>query len=236
MYDESPLGQEQPVPVTEPQRVPIMSAERSTKLALEAEVRQLRQRIAGLEQECQQQFLASLLAHAPYGVSVCKGRELRYELVNPAYQEMVGPDIPLVGRRYSEIFPEAAAAGAEARLLEVIDTAEPWIISGFKAPIPGKPDATWAGQVVCLPAATDGEPALLSIVWDVTEQVGANEARRDIEARFRALVTSTSDVVFQSDGDRTGSSAFIARVTFPIWKGRPRPGLRNTSTPTTCSA
>ncbi len=180
-----------------------MSTERSTKLALEAEVRQLRQRIAALERGWQQEFLASLLAHAPYGIAVLRGRDLRYELVNPTFQAMVEPETELIGRRYGEVFSEATAAGAEARLLKVIETGEPWILGGSQAPIPGRPDARWAGQVVPLPAAEDGEPCLLALVWDVTRQVAANEAQREAEARFGALVTATSDVVFRVNANST---------------------------------
>jgi len=180
-----------------------MSVEGSTKLALETEVRQLRERIAALERERQQEFLAGLLAHSPYGIAVLQGYDLRFDLANPAYQEIVGLEIPLIGRQFREVFPEAEAIGIVAQLLNVIETGEPWILRGFKAPTPGKPNARWAGQVVRLPAAADGEPCLLAFLGDVTEEVAASEARRETEARFRALVTSTSDVVFRVNADST---------------------------------
>ncbi len=139
------------------------------------------------EQRRQREFLATLLANAPYGISVHRGRDLVYELVNPAYQSMVGSDIQLVGRAYREVFPEAAAAGVDAKLQQVIETGEPWIVDRFKAPIPGKPAAIWDGQVVRLPAAGD-EPWILAIVWDVTKQAANEEALRESEGRLRLFV------------------------------------------------
>jgi PAS domain S-box-containing protein len=145
------------------------------------------------EQRRQREFLASLLASAPYGISVCKGRDLVFEMVNPAYQAMVGPEVQFVGRPYREAFPQAAAAGAEARLQQVIETGEPWIVERFGAPIPGKPNAIWDGQVVRLPSAAGDEPSILAIVWDVTEQAATEEALRLAHEKLAGILESLGD-------------------------------------------
>jgi len=145
------------------------------------------------EQRRQREFLARLLASAPYGISVCKGRDLVFEMVNPAYQAMVGPEVQFVGRPYREAFPQAAAAGAEARLQQVIETGEPWIVERFGAPIPGKPNAIWDGQVVRLPSAAGDEPSILAIVWDVTEQAATEEALRLAHEKLAGILESLGD-------------------------------------------
>jgi hypothetical protein len=50
-----------------------------------------------------------------------------------------------------ELFPEAADAGAEALVREVLETGKPWMVESYLVPVQGKPDATWQGQVVRLP-------------------------------------------------------------------------------------
>jgi PAS domain S-box-containing protein len=45
------------------------------------------------EQRRQREFLVNLLAHAPYGISVHKGHDFVYELVNQAYHSMVGSEV-----------------------------------------------------------------------------------------------------------------------------------------------
>jgi len=169
----------------------------------------LRQRES--EQRRQHEFLATLLDNAPYGISVHEGRDFLYELVNPAYQAMVGSDIQLVGRPYRDVFPEAAAAGAEAKFQQVIETGEPWIVDHFRAPVPGKPNAIWAGQVVRVPAAAGDEPLILAIVWDVSEQAATEEALRESERRFRALVTASSEAVYRMSPDWSEMRHLVGR-------------------------
>jgi PAS domain S-box-containing protein len=166
------------------------------------------------EQRQQREFLATLLANAPYGISVHKGRDLVYELVNPAYQAMVGSDIQLVGRPYREVFPEAAAAGVDAKLQQVIETGEPWIVDRFSAPIPGKPNAIWDGQVVRLPGAGD-EPMILAIVWDVTELAATEEALRASEERFRLALKNSTVSVAAQDRDLRYIWAYNQRSATP---------------------
>ncbi|MCC6590153.1 MAG: PAS domain S-box protein [Bryobacterales bacterium] len=128
------------------------------------------------EQRTQREFLQALLAHAPYGVVVFSGRDLKLTSVNPAYAAMVGMTRDeLLGRSYRERFPEAAAVGGEQRLLHVLETGEPWKVERHNAPVPGRPNARWEGHVVRLPEPLDGEPQLLALLWDVTNRVEAEE-------------------------------------------------------------
>lgn len=122
------------------------------------------------ENRRQRAFLQCLLEHAGCCIAVVRGLELRYELVNPAFQALVRGE-PLVGRRYREVFPEAARTGAEEQCRRVIETGETWNIDAYLAPIPGKPDATWQGQMVRLPSEEGEEPAALAVFWDFTDRV-----------------------------------------------------------------
>ena len=126
----------------------------------------LRESEARLRQ--QRAFFECVINHAGSCIAVLQGPELRYTLANPAFR--VFTPSPMVGQRYRDVFPEAAAAGAEAALLRVLTTGEPWLISNYPAPVPNKPQAVWAGQMVRLPLVAGEEPAILAVVWDVTER------------------------------------------------------------------
>ena len=144
-----------------------ITASKEAEMALRESEERLRQ---------QRAFFQCVINHADSCIAVVQGHELRYTLVNPAFQA-VTPS-PMLGNRYRDVFPEAAARGAEDALLRVLTTGEPWRISNYQAPTPNKPQAVWAGQVVRLPLVADEEPAVLAVVWDVTERW---QAERDLE-------------------------------------------------------
>ncbi|APV44679.1 PAS domain S-box-containing protein [Dehalogenimonas formicexedens] len=119
------------------------------------------------------EFLEHIVNSTAACVAVVEGRELRYTLVNSKFQEF-HPQ-PLTGRRYRDAFPEAAAAGAEAKMLAVLETGEPWDVVNYPAKVPLKPDAVWEGRVVRLTVTEGREPSLLAVFWDVTERAKAEE-------------------------------------------------------------
>ncbi|MEW4568287.1 PAS domain-containing protein [Tautonia sp. JC769] len=145
----------------------------------ESERRESRQRL----------FLETLLEHARMCVAVMQGPNLRYRLVNPAYQAL-RPGLEMAGRTFGEAFPEAVAVGAEARLKRVLETGESEYEHGLHVPIPGKPEARWDYQLIRLPLVEGEEPSVLVITWDSTERWWAEqqtiEARRQAEAASRA--------------------------------------------------
>lgn len=150
------------------------------------------------ESKRQREFLECLVEHAGCCIAVVQGTDLRFTLVNPAYQAIV-PGAPLLGRAYREMFPEAAAAGAEARCREVLATGKPWVVENYRAQIPGGVDACWHGHVVRLPVRPGEEASLLVVVWEVTERIRAEEALRQSEARYRGLVEQALDGIFVAD-------------------------------------
>jgi signal transduction histidine kinase len=116
----------------------------------------------------ERRFLQSLLGNAPIGIAVVQGTALRYTLVNPAYQAIVGPDVPVLGRTVREVFPDAAERGAETGLREVLRTGQPWRVRDFETTIPGRAGLTWwDGEVLAVPDSPD---SLLVLAWEVTER------------------------------------------------------------------
>ena len=107
-------------------------------------------------------------------MAILVGPDLRYVLVNRAYQALV-PDVSMVGRTLTEVFPYAAASGVEGAFRRVLETGEPWRIDRYQGPVHGRPEAVWQGEVVRLPAR-DGEPAIVVTAVDITDRVHAEES------------------------------------------------------------
>jgi PAS domain S-box-containing protein len=103
-------------------------------------------------------------------IAVLKGQQLVYTYVNPAYQA-IAPDLPMVGRPYREVFPEAAANGAEAALLGVLNTGVPWVLEQYLAPTGNRPNPTFEGFVTRLAAEDGKESSVLAIVQEISELV-----------------------------------------------------------------
>jgi signal transduction histidine kinase/DNA-binding response OmpR family regulator len=123
--------------------------------------------------------LESLVTNAPIAIAVVQGMELRYVLVNPTYQSIVGAEVALLGRPYRDVFPEAAERGAEESLRQVLRTGQRWQMRDFETPIPGRAAMTWwDGEVLTLPESPD---SLLILTWEVTERKRAEAALREAD-------------------------------------------------------
>jgi PAS domain S-box-containing protein len=150
------------------------------------------------EQSRQREFLECVIANAGSCIAVVQGHELRYTMANAAFHSFA-PDGPMVGRTYREVFPESAAAGAELLVQCVLETGEPWQVESYQAPVPGKPDATWQGQVVRLPLVAGEEPSALVVVWDITERRRTEEAERASRTKLAAAFASITEAIFIAD-------------------------------------
>lgn len=140
---------------------------------------------ASKEAESQQrEFLETLLRNARVCVAVMEGDELRYTLVNRAYQEL-RPELPMIGRTVAEVFPEAAAIGVDDHLRRVLRTGEGEEAFGYHAPVRGKPDARWDHQIVVLPEVKGRNRSVLLITWDSTAHYRARDALRESEQRLQ---------------------------------------------------
>ena len=146
------------------------------------------------------ELLRAVVEQSQICIAVLAGQELRYTLVNPAYQA-ISPGTRMLGRTYDEVFPEAAASGSRARFLRVLETGEPWDVDRWRAPVPGKADATWRGRVVRLPAVPFEPPAALVVIEDITAQVRAEEAHRAEREKYRSLFEHSLDAVYLTERD-----------------------------------
>jgi PAS domain S-box-containing protein len=144
-----------------------------------------------------QALLKAALAALDQCVAVLEGSELRYTFANAAY-ERAAPSSPVVGRRYRDVFTGDAVAGAEAKLLHVLETGEPWHVDTYQAP--GTPSSSlWEGEVVRTQAPGE-PPAILIIARDVTERtrmeralLSTDEALRQANEKLRKTLDGITD-------------------------------------------
>ena len=130
-------------------------------------------------------LLASAIDTVDVCIAIMSGPELRYTLVNTAYQA-ISPGVSMLGRRYREVFVEAAAAGAEERLLDVLATGRPWRIERYMSPIASDPGALWEGKAVRAEAADQDMPySVIVSIRNVTASVRVEQALSAGEASLR---------------------------------------------------
>lgn len=153
------------------------------------------------QQRQHREFLECVIANAGSCISVVAGRELRFTMANPQFLLTTSTD-NVLGRTYREVFPEAAEAGTEARLLQVLETGETWHVEAYPAPVPGNPDAIWQGSIVRLPEIDGEEPCLLAVTWEISEIKKVENALRDARneaqsanlAKSRFLAAASHDL------------------------------------------
>jgi len=143
-------------------------------------------------------LLESVLDSTRVCIAILTGAELRFTRVNPAYAALA-PGTPMLGRAYAEVFPEAAAAGAVARLRRVLETGERWQIERFRAPIAGQPEATWEGEVVRLADDGSGAPSIAVFVTEVTERAAAERTVELERTNLRETIDRITDGVLVLD-------------------------------------
>lgn len=147
------------------------------------------------------QGLEDAFDNAEVRAAILTGRELRYAYVNRSYHR-IRPEVAMVGSIYRDVFPEAAAAGAEANLRKVLAAGRSWIVDDYPTPLPNRDvPAWWQGECVPLALRSPEPDAVLILIWDVTrrhipgigpsvpspEQTRVETARAKLAAQMAAL-------------------------------------------------
>ncbi len=216
------LGFSEPRPFTSDDREFLLVLARHCALAME------RSRLLA-EVEAQRARLEELVMRAPAVMSVTRGPEHRFVLCNPRHRQLMGGR-DLAGLTAREALPELEDQGLFEVMDRVYATGEPFVGKEFPMRVGSRASdmpAEGFFDFVYQPLrdAQGRVEGIASFAFDVTDQVLARhtveELLRDMarsEERFRAFLTSTSEIIWDMppegvfDSDQPGWRAFTGQT------------------------
>jgi PAS domain S-box-containing protein len=140
-------------------------------------------------------------------VAILAGPDLRYTFVNRAYQA-IRPGVTMLGMRFRDIFPEAADAGTEDILHQVMRTGETCRLQRYHAPISSDPNALWDGEFARAASGDDDTVSVVVFVRNVTQTVrveralaASEDALRNTNQKLRETIDNITDGVLVMDKD-----------------------------------
>lgn len=145
--------------------------------------------------------LQRLFVQAPGFIAVLRGPEHVFDIVNDAYQQLVGQR-DLIGRSVREALPEVAEQGFVELLDKVYATGDPFI--GRRLPVKllrnriGDAEDRYVDFVYQPVRNTNGTVTGIFVSgYDVTEQVRAEEALRSSEEQLRGIFMQSTGGIAQ---------------------------------------
>lgn len=179
-----------------------MAAMTVRDVTAQVEAQQERERLLA-EVQTQRALLEAIVENAPAGIAVFRGRDLVYEVANPAYRA-IAPGKTYLGRRLVEVWPELADE-FEPMLVHTLETGNGY----FAVDAPVRLRRTPRGRIeevfltfafVPLPSVAGVQAAVLNLVTETTVQVLARKKEEQMAAEARrqagqmaALLTSVRD-------------------------------------------
>ncbi len=160
--------------------------------------------------------LRQLFAQAPGFVCFLRGPEHVVELVNEAYQQLVG-DRHLIGKRVRDGLPELQQQGFVGLLDQVFRSAEPYVGRGVQLFLQRRPDE--AAQEVYLdfvfqPITEHGGrvSGIFVLGSDVTEQHRSQQELQEHRVHLEELVRERTRELLQSESERRLAEAALMQA------------------------
>ena len=143
---------------------------------------------------------------APVGIALLRGPELRFELVNAAFQAFA-PGFPLLGRPFAEVAPEMPEVIAQ--LADLLRTRKPLTAIDAPVPIQRNPGGPIEQAFFTFSAVVVEPDSVMAIVVETTEHVRARariaamgEESRRLANQYRAVLDHLVEGVVACDADR----------------------------------
>lgn len=150
------------------------------------------------ELEARRRMLESVIEHSPVSIALLRGRDFRFEMVNPAYQALA-PGEPMIGRTVAEVWPEAVPVVLPL-LEQVRDARHVYHAAALAVPLhrgPGLPpeeryfDFTYVPLRDTAPVASGTEAGQVMVVAiEVSEQ---QRAQADLQTTLRELESALAE-------------------------------------------
>jgi two-component system, OmpR family, phosphate regulon sensor histidine kinase PhoR len=127
----------------------------------------------------------AVVEHSPVGICVWRGRDLRYEMVNPAYQAFA-PGKKLLDRTMAETWPETIDQHGPL-IKRVMETGEPYHSQDDPVRMRSSPsgpleDRYFSASYVPMPPDSRGRRAVLHMAVETTEQVRVRQRVEELAA------------------------------------------------------
>jgi PAS domain S-box-containing protein len=160
----------------------------------------------------QRDRLTSFFMQAPAGICILDGPDLVYELVNPAYQQLL-PGRKLLGRPIFEALPELVGTPLQEVLLNVYSTGEPFEINELLIPVAeyeGGPtrDRYFSFTYQARRDENNKADGILVFVFEVTGMKNVQQDLREARERsdqqkriYEAISSGTPDLMYVFDLD-----------------------------------
>ncbi|HEX8126752.1 MAG TPA: PAS domain-containing protein [Allosphingosinicella sp.] len=166
----------------------------------------------------QAERLRQLFDRAPSFMTVLRGPEHVFEMMNSAYLQLVGHR-DLVGKTVREALPDIAGQGFFELLDEVYRSGQPFIGNATPIDIQRAPGAPLEGRLVDFVfqpiVESGGEVSGIFVAgYDVTERHLAEKALRESEERFRLIADSAPVPMWVTKLDRKRSFVNLAYADF----------------------
>lgn len=163
--------------------------------------------------DSERRHLRLLFEQAPSFMCFLRGREHVFELVNPAYGQLVGQR-QLVGKPVREALPEVVEQGFIELLDQVFSTGEPFIGRGVRVSLQrhaGAPLEEAYLDFIYQPIL-GGDGAVSGIFvqgHDITEQKRVEAALKESEARFRNMADHAPVMLWVTDP--SGACTYLSK-------------------------
>ncbi|WP_437654390.1 GAF domain-containing protein [Sorangium sp. So ce1182] len=194
-----------------------VAEELANRMALQIDNARLFQQV-----DASRQQLASLFNQAPAGICILRGPRHVFELVNPAYQDILGGR-DVMGKPIREALPELEGQGIFELLDAVYRSGQPYV--GTSVPLrirrgaAGPEEERFFNFVYQAMRAPDGgTEGVMAFAFEVTDQVLARRHVEQLaielatsEARLRTLVRATTAIVW------TATAAGEVTEVSPSW-------------------
>ncbi|HEU0134081.1 MAG TPA: PAS domain S-box protein, partial [Allosphingosinicella sp.] len=174
--------------------------------------------LAQRERISQAERLRQLFDRAPSFMTVLRGPEHVFEMMNSAYLQLVGHR-DLVGKTIREALPDVAGQGFFELLDEVYRSGQPFTGNSMAIDLQRSPGAPVEGRMVDFVfqpmVDSDGQVSGIFVEgYDVTERNRAEEALRESEERFRLIADLAPVPMWVTRLDRKRSFVNRAYVEF----------------------
>lgn len=163
-------------------------------------------------------LLDAIFEADPDGIAVLVGEELRFMHVNPAYRFLCpDPIVDPIGKIYSDIWPDKSQQEFGERFRNLLKTGQPYQVHGITHRF-----ADQTVRIFTLQARRiewGGQPAVLVLMWDTTEQALAYDQAEVERSQLRAVLEALPVGIVILD--RQGGILLSNPMYEQVWGGKP---------------